>query len=256
LAIEEPLQIDLITGPQGDPQRHTWLVTMRTPGYDYELTAGLLFSEGIIDTRKDIVKMVWCNEPDQQNYNLLQVRLSPNIEWDPQKYQRNLLSQSSCGICGQQSIEHLKAIADPNFDSLKPQISSEAILSMNTTLKQAQPAFLKTGGIHAAALFNTQGELLQVREDIGRHNAVDKLVGWAILESIPNLNQQVLVLSGRSSFEVIQKSIKAHLPIVVTVGAPSSLAVHLSQAYRQTLIGFLKASEFNIYSGFERVSPE
>lgn len=250
---EEPLEIWVLTGPMSQPSARHLLTTMRTPGSDYALAAGLLYAEGMIEKAQDIVKMRWKTEPEHPLYNVLEVRLAPDIEPNWSQFQRFQTSVSSCGLCGRQNIAALKTNLTPQWQT-SWQVTSSVIYTLNQQLKEAQPAFKRTGGIHAAALFDRQGHLLGLEEDIGRHNAVDKLVGRALLEDRLPLNQCVLLSSGRSSFEVIQKSLRAHIPVVVAIGAPSSLAVELSEAYGQTLIGFLRHDRFNAYSGIERIS--
>lgn len=253
LTTEEPLEIWVLTGPVGRPSIRHLLTTMRTPGSDYALAAGLLYAEGLIEKAQDIVKMRWKTEPAQPLYNVLEVRLSPKIEPDWSQFQRFQTSVSSCGLCGRQNIEALRQSLTPQRQT-SWQVSASVIYTLNAQLRQAQSAFKRTGGIHAAALFDKQGQCLGLEEDIGRHNAIDKLVGRALLEQRLPLNESILLSSGRSSFEVIQKSLRAHIPMVAAIGAPSSLAVELSEAYGQTLIGFLRHDSFNAYCGVERIS--
>jgi len=252
---EEPLEIRLLAGPKGKPQSHPLTLTMRTPGQDYELAAGLLYAEGIIRRPDDIGKMTYCVGADKssQQYNVLQVRLNPRISPDFKNLARFSISNASCGLCGKVQIEQLQQSIYPDFSAGSPQITPQFVYSLQKRLQGQQKLFERTGGAHAAALFNTAGECLQVCEDIGRHNALDKLVGHFLLTDKLPLIQHILFLSGRASFEMVQKSLIANIPIIACVGAPSSLAIDLAQSYQQTLIGFLSDQRFNVYSGAERI---
>lgn len=252
---EEPLEIRLLTGPHGKPQHHPLTLTMRTPGQDYELAAGLLYSEGIIRRNTDIGKMTYCVGEDKssQYYNVLQVRLHPRLQPNFENLARFSISNASCGLCGKVQIEQLQETVYPDFSPQSPQISPEWLYRLQASLQGKQKLFERTGGSHAAALFNTEGECLQVCEDIGRHNALDKLIGHFLLADQLPLLQHVLFLSGRASFEMVQKAMVASIPIIVCAGAPSSLAIQLAQSSQQTLIGFLNEQRFNVYSGAERI---
>ncbi len=255
ISSEEPLEIRLLTGPKGKPQNNPLTLTMRTPGQDYELAAGLLYAEGIVRRNSDIGKMTYCVGEDKssQQYNVLQVRLHPRIQPDFDKLARFSISNASCGLCGKVQIAQLQQSIYPDFSSNSPLISPELIYNLQTGLQGQQKLFERTGGAHAAALFNTAGECLQVCEDIGRHNALDKLIGHFLLTDQLPLIQSILFLSGRASFEMVQKALIANIPIIACVGAPSSLAIQLAQTYQQTLIGFLSDQRFNVYSGAERL---
>jgi len=255
LSSEEPLEIRLVTGPQGSPSHHPLTLTMRTPGHDYELAAGLLFSEGLIQRKAEIVKMLYCVGADKetQNYNVLQVRLHPELQPNLEALTRFSPSQTSCGLCGKVQIEQLQSVMFPDFGPHSPQLSAEQIYALPEQLPGQQPIFARTGGVHAAALFDTQGQCLYVAEDVGRHNALDKLIGYFLLQDQLPLLDKILLLSGRTSYDMIQKALRASIPVVAAVGAPSSLAVELAASYDQTLIGFLKAGSFNVYSGFGRL---
>lgn len=250
---EEPFEIRLITGPLGQPEEHPFLLTMRTPGDDYALAVGLLFSEGLIQEAADIVKMVYCVGADKtrQHYNILKVRLRPGLQLDLSTQQRWGVSYSSCGLCGKTQLEQLDRHFSPVFKAL--QLSVEVLYALPERLWAAQKLFEKTGGVHAAGLFDLEGHLLAMAEDVGRHNALDKLIGHCLLQGGSRLSQSLLLLSGRPSFEMIQKALRANISIVAAVGAPSSLAIALAQRYGQTLIGFLKAESLNVYSGRERL---
>ena len=247
LATEEPLEIRLIS-----PQQ-TLAVTMRTPGHDFELAAGFLYSEGVVKQREDIQTISYCvRDNRQQDFNIVNVGLDSKLTPDLAPLQRHFFTSSSCGVCGKASIESLQIRHSPIISN-QLQVSSELIYQLPEKLAIAQGIFTATGGLHAAALFNSQGELLKVREDIGRHNALDKLIGSAFLAGELPLDNHIIMVSGRSSFEILQKSIAARVPIVCAVSAPSSLAVSLALEFNLTLIGFLRQRRFNIYSGWERI---
>ncbi|HEY9675744.1 MAG TPA: formate dehydrogenase accessory sulfurtransferase FdhD [Waterburya sp.] len=249
LATEEPLEIRL-----SSPQK-TVAVTMRTPGNDFELAAGFLYSEGVVHSRQDIERISYCVNPNvdgEQRYNIINVELRQGLSLDLPSLERHFFTTSACGVCGKASLE---ALRDRGY-SVIPQgveVPVDVIYSLPEQLQAAQAVFSKTGGLHAAALFNLQGQLLSLREDVGRHNAVDKLVGWAVFSEQFPLNQHIVMVSGRSSFEIVQKCLAAGVPIVCSVSAPSSLAVALAQEFGITLVGFLRGERFNIYTGRERL---
>ncbi|HAG85281.1 MAG TPA: formate dehydrogenase accessory sulfurtransferase FdhD [Cyanobacteria bacterium UBA12227] len=249
LATEEPLEIRLVS-----PQR-TLAITMRTPGADFELAAGFLYSEGIVNSRNDIQRISYCIDPDvdgEQRYNIVNVELREGLTFNLQPLERHFFTTSACGICGKASLEALRLRGCPIIQNdLK--VTPEVIYSLPEQLNSAQRIFSTTGGLHAAALFNTQGQLLSIREDVGRHNALDKLVGSAFLSEQLPLNNHIVLVSGRSSFEILQKCLMAGVPIVCAVSAPSSLAVALAQEFGITLIGFLRGERFNLYAGRERI---
>jgi FdhD protein len=246
LAAEEPLEIRVGDDPLS--------VTMRTPGHDRELAAGFLFSEGLIQRREQILKLQTAEPQDGTNRgNVIQVELAPEVAPDFVKMKRHFFAASSCGICGKASIDSIRSrlLAAPNPDF---RLDAEILVRMPDALRDSQDVFQRTGGLHAAALFNPQGKLLVLREDIGRHNAVDKVIGWALGEGRVPLSDSVLLVSGRGGFEIVQKSIVAGVPVVASVSAPSSLAVQLARELRLTLIGFLRGRRFVIYAGEERVA--
>jgi FdhD protein len=259
LAAEEPLEIRVGDEPLS--------VTMRTPGHDRELAAGFLFTEGLIQSRGQLTGLDFAapengsqNSPQSaaqggaKNGNVVQVEISPDAAPDMEKMRRHFFAASSCGICGKASIDAIRSrgLAAPNPDF---RLDAEILVRLPERLRSAQDVFERTGGLHAAALFNPHGELLVLREDIGRHNAVDKVIGWALLENRVPIADCVLVVSGRGGFEIVQKAIAAGLPVVASVSAPSSLAVQLARELRLTLIGFLRGRRFVIYSGEERIAP-
>ncbi len=249
LATEEPLEIRLIS-----PQK-TVAVTMRTPGADFELAAGFLYSEGVVSSREDIDRISYCVDADvdgEQRYNIVNVALREGLSVDLQPLERHFFTTSACGVCGRASLEALRSREYPVIPD-GPEVSAAVIYSLPDQLRSAQRVFSTTGGLHAAGLFDAQGTLLSVREDVGRHNALDKLVGSAILSNELPLNNRIVMVSGRSSFEILQKCLAAGVPIVCAVSAPSSLAVALAREFGITLVGFLRGERFNIYAGKERL---
>lgn len=252
VATEEPLEIRLVS-----PQK-TVAVTMRTPGADFELAAGFLYSEGVVKTRKDIQRISYCidsNIEGEQRFNIVNVELAEGLSVDLQPLERHFFTTSACGVCGKASLEALQFRECPVI-SQGPVVSVEVIYSLAEQLRNAQRIFSTTGGLHAAALFDTQGQLLSVREDVGRHNALDKLIGSALLSGELPLNHHIVMVSGRSSFEIVQKCLVAGVPIVCAVSAPSSLAVMLAREFNITLVGFLRGERFNVYAGRERIHLE
>jgi len=245
LAVEEPLEIRI--------GEHPLSVTMRTPGHDLELAAGFLFTEGLVQRRGQILKLQTASPESALNSgNIVQVELTPDAMPDFDKMRRHFFAASSCGICGKASIDSVRSRLlqppNPNF-----RLAPKVLLRMPDALRSSQDVFERTGGLHAAALFDAGGTLLALREDIGRHNAVDKLIGWALREGRLPLAESVLLVSGRGGFEIIQKAIVAGVPVVASVSAPSSLAVQLARELRLTLIGFLRGRRFVIYAGEDRL---
>jgi FdhD protein len=254
LATEEPMEIRLLTGER----RQTVAVTMRTPGADFELAAGFLYGEGIISSREEIQKISYCVDVDadaEQRYNIVNVELRGNREYDLRSLERHFYTTSACGVCGKASLEQLELRGCPVVGP-GPEVSAETIYALPGKLREAQGLFEATGGLHAAALFDSIGNLLALREDVGRHNATDKLVGWALLEERLPLSENVVMVSGRSSFEILQKCLTAGVPVVCAVSAPSSLAVDVAREFGLTLVGFLRGGRFNTYAGFDRIRIE
>ena len=250
LATEEPLEIRLVS-----PQK-TVAVTMRTPGADFELAAGFLYSEGVVNSREDIDRISYCVDADvdgEQRYNIVNVALREGLSVDLQPLERDFFTTSACGVCGKASLEALRSREYPVIPN-GPEVSAAVIYSLPDQLRSAQRVFSTTGGLHAAGLFDAQGNLLSLREDVGRHNAVDKLVGSAVLSDQLPLNNHIVMVSGRSSFEILQKCLAAGVPIICAVSAPSSLAVALAKEFGITLVGFLRGERFNVYSGKERLA--
>lgn len=246
LVTEEPLEIRLGHGPLDARVEFRLSVTMRTPGNDEELALGFLFTEGLIDDPRQVVRVAYCEDvrPEERG-NVVRVELRPEVVVDPARWQRNFYTTSSCGVCGKSSIEAvhaqcLRPLGPP------PDVDAAIILGLPDRMRAAQTVFKHTGGIHAAALFSANGELLLLREDVGRHNAVDKLVG-ATLDG-PSRSDTILVVSGRAGFELVQKCIVAGIPVMVAVGAPSSLAVQLARESGLQLFGFVRDGRCNRYA--------
>ena len=246
VAREEPLEIRV--------KGESVVVTMRTPGHDEELAIGFLLSEGVINNSSDVLEIAYCQQGEASLHrNILNVFLSPEVEINLDRLKRNVYASSSCGLCGKASIESLQNIFEP-LNKIETVISVDKILTLAQKLRAKQSTFDKTGGLHAAGIFDRNGELLVLREDIGRHNAVDKILGHLFLKNRMPLEDCVLMVSGRASFEIIQKSLAGRVGIICAVSAPSSLAVDMSKESGQTLIGFLRERKFNVYSHKERIS--
>ncbi len=242
LAREEPLEIRV--------KGRSIAVTMRTPGLDRELVAGFLLTEGVINKRSDVIEIAPCRGSDDPE-NVLNVFLSPSIKIDFSRLTRHVFASSSCGVCGKASIEAVHQQFDPIQNERK---TRAAVLSkLPEKMRRAQKTFAITGGLHAAALFTLRGKLLFLAEDVGRHNAVDKVIGWALLNGKTPLSDALLMVSGRASFEIMQKSLAAGIPIVAAVSAPSDLAAQFAAESGQTLVGFLRGNSMNIYAGEQRV---
>lgn len=241
VAVEEPLEIRLAYQMQGRRVVKPISITMRTPGADADLAAGFLVGEGLVRSREEILS-VETPEPNQ-----VVVELRNGAEVEIERLQRNFYATSSCGICGRASLDALSPHI-PVLPAAPFPLDPALIAELPQRAASAQDAFAMTGGLHAAALFSQQGECLRVREDVGRHNALDKLTGSYLLEGRLPLTKRLLLLSGRASFELMQKAILAGIPVIVAVGAPSSLAIDLARRHGRTLIGFLRGSRFNIYS--------
>ncbi|BAY93611.1 MULTISPECIES: formate dehydrogenase accessory sulfurtransferase FdhD [unclassified Tolypothrix] len=249
LTAEEPLEIRLLS-----PNR-TLAITMRTPGADFELAAGFLYSEGAIGCKQDIQRISYCVDESidgEQRYNIVNVELRSGLIADLQPLERHFYTNSACGVCGKASLEALK-LRDYPVISSEIRIKPEIIYSLPDKLRSAQGIFRATGGLHAAALFDLQGQLLNLQEDVGRHNTLDKLIGTALLSNELPFNNHIVMVSGRSSFEILQKSVAAGVPIVCSVSAPSHLAVSVAEEFGITLIGFLRGQKFNVYTGWERI---
>jgi FdhD protein len=255
VAVEEPMEIRLRTQTPGEAaQTHQVAVTMRTPGDDFELAAGFLFSEGLVGGREDIHRLTYCTGPETQEYNVVEVSLRSGAEFDPSLLNRNFYTTSSCGVCGKASLEAVEVRGCPVFpDQVGPRVPADVLVRLPDTLREGQGTFQRTGGLHAAALVDGDGTFRILREDVGRHNAVDKVVGHELLEGRVPAEEALLLVSGRASFEILQKALAAGIPMVAAVGAPSSLAVDLARQFGMTLVGFLHADGFNVYAGGQRV---
>lgn len=248
LAVEEPLEVRL--GHDGGGRRaHVPVsITMRTPGHDDELAVGFLYTEGIVVAREQVVAVRACGAG-----NVLRVDLAAGVSVDLARLERHFYTSSSCGVCGKASLEAVQVCARHRLAEGLPVVDGEVIYHLPEVLRGAQTVFDCTGGLHAAALFNTKGELLCLREDVGRHNALDKLIGAQFLAGRTPLSDSVLLVSGRASFELVQKALVAGIPILAAVGAPSSLAVNLARKHGLTVIGFVRPDRFNLYNGTERI---
>ena len=248
---EEPLELRLIAG--GVTQ--TLAVTMRTPGNDFELAAGFVVSEGIVKQRDELAAVSYCIDPEidvEQRYNIVNIELTSAQMPDASRFERHFTMNSSCGVCGRANLDALRdAGITPVSDDTN--LSRSVLYSLPDRMREAQRVFAATGGLHAAALFRPDGKLVALREDIGRHNAVDKLTGWSLMENAFPLSGHILMVSGRASYEILQKAAVARIPIIVAVSAPSSLAVDLARTFNITLAGFTRGTRTNVYSACERI---
>ena len=254
LAVEEPLEIRVDHGQPGAMIRKTTAVTMRTPGHDVELAAGYLFTEGIIRDRADIARIGCCGPgggtgPD----NRLRVELAHGLEIDTSRLERSPYVSSACGACGKASLDALRTKRRWPLPPNTPMVSGDLLRKLPAALRRAQSTFELTGGLHASALFDVDGQLELLREDVGRHNALDKVIGTQLLRGALPLHERILIVSGRVSFELVEKALVAGVPVLAAIGAPSSLAVETAREAGMTLIGFLNAQRFNVYCGAQRV---
>lgn len=244
LAREEPLEIRV--------RGQSVAVTMRTPGHDAELAAGFLLTEGLVTRRADILEIAHCQQGEAAHLgNTLNVFLAPSVNVDFAQLTRHVFASSSCGLCGKATIESVHQHFPPVESTLR--VTAVTLLGLPQLLAARQTTFAQTGGLHAAALFTAAGELLVLREDVGRHNAVDKVLGWALLHAPFPPEMHILLVSGRASFEIMQKALAARVPVVAAVSAPSSLAVEFARRSGQTLVGFLRGNGMNLYAGESRV---
>ncbi|HVL89064.1 MAG TPA: formate dehydrogenase accessory sulfurtransferase FdhD [Actinomycetota bacterium] len=250
VATEEPLEIRV--AHRG--REHQVAVTMRTPGHDFELAAGFLLGEGMVRERRHVGKVTYCaSGPPEQLYNLVTVELANAAPFDADAMRRNMFTSSSCGVCGKASIEAVRSGVPVTLPA-GPVVDAATLLSLPDTLRTKQKVFERTGGLHAAGLFDAQGTPLLVREDVGRHNAVDKVAGALLLAGGIPAGERILQVSGRASFEIVQKAAMAGIPIVAAVSAPSSLAVELADETGMTLIGFSRESTLGVYTRPERIA--
>lgn len=254
LAAEEPLEIVLSAGGE----QRTVAITMRTPGNDYELTAGFLFAEGIIATKRDIDTITYCvSDGVEQTYNQLRISLSAH-HWrgalsELPQLDRHFFTSSACGICGTTVLDDLSTRFVPLADDVWS-IDAATLVALPNALRAEQSLFAQTGGLHAAALFDRDGALLAVREDVGRHNAFDKLVGWGLLNGHLPFRERAVLVSGRASYELLQKCLASEAPLLAAVSAPSSLAADVAARFNITLVGFLREQRFNLYTGAKRIA--
>ncbi len=244
VACEEPLEIRV--------EGNSVAIVMRTPGNDEELTAGFLLSEGIVSDRRDIFEISQCPSQAGQQGNVIDVLLTDSSRLDLAALTRNVFTSSSCGICGKATIESVFQRFPPVTGDFR--VAAELILTFPQTLRAAQATFERTGGLHASALIDASGEMSVLREDVGRHNALDKVIGYALMNDLLPLSEHSLMLSGRISFELVQKALSAGIPVVVGISAPSSLAVEFARESGQALVGFLRGTSMNIYAGSGRIS--
>ncbi|MDP9408701.1 MAG: formate dehydrogenase accessory sulfurtransferase FdhD [Actinomycetota bacterium] len=247
LAVEEPLEVRVGGRPIA--------VTMRTPGDDLDLATGFLLTEGLIPRADAVARAIWCASPGEENtYNVLDVTLAPGVVLPELSLDRSFYTTSSCGVCGKASIDAIRTRSPYDVAGDDTRVDPAVLAELPDRLRAAQRVFDRTGGLHAAGLFTADGELLCLREDVGRHNAVDKVVGWAGREGRLPLTGCVLLVSGRASFELAQKAVVAGIPVLAAVSAPSSLAVELAAESGATLVGFLRGTTMNVYTGAERVT--
>lgn len=249
VATEEPLEIRVdVLGPG----ERSLAVTMRTPGNDFELAVGFLASEGVVRSREDVREVRYCVGPAEQLFNVVTVALRSGARFDPERLARNFYTTSSCGVCGKASLEALEMQQCPALPE-GPIVDGDALASLPDALRGRQRVFQRTGGLHAAGLFDAAGTLEMLREDVGRHNAVDKIAGALVMEGRHPAGEKVLVVSGRASYEIMQKALMAGIPFVAAVGAPSSLAVATAEEFGMTLAGFVREGGFNVYAGPSRI---
>jgi FdhD protein len=253
LAQEEPLEIRLLWEQDGQLVRKSIAITMRTPDDDFELAAGFLYGEGIITSRDDLLDVAYCmDEGELQTFNIVTVTLRPGLVFDLSRLERHFYTTSSCGVCGKAALDALE-LQGCEVLAPGPSVDAAVIQGLPETLRRAQAVFEQTGGLHAAGLFDFGGSLICLHEDVGRHNALDKVIGAQLLTGRNRLDDCLLLLSGRASFELLQKALAARIPLVAAVGAPSSLAVQLAESFNVTLTGFVRADGFNVYAGEGRI---
>jgi len=256
VAVEEPLEIRVLLPHSGGIACHPVSVTMRTPGHDFELATGFLFTEGVLPGPEVVEDVSYAEESrTAERGNVVTVRLRPGTPFDPARLSRNVYTTSSCGVCGKTSLDMVRAacMQPPGGDFV---VDPALLHALPGRLQESQDVFRRTGGLHATALFDPQGTLLLLREDVGRHNAMDKVIGAALAAGSIPLSNSIALLSGRISFELVQKAVVAGIPFLAAVGAPTSLALDLAREFGVTLVGFLRERRCNLYSGEERVRLE
>ncbi|MER5391295.1 formate dehydrogenase accessory sulfurtransferase FdhD [Saccharopolyspora sp. NPDC002686] len=251
LAVEEPLEIRVGGRPL--------TITMRTPGNDFDLAVGFLVSEGVVHAAEDVLAIRYCagaTSDGSNTYNVVDVALAPGVPLPDASLERNFYTTSSCGLCGKASLDAVRTTTTWTIDEDSPRVDLETLTALPNRLREAQRVFDSTGGLHAAGLFTADGQLSCLREDVGRHNAVDKVIGEALRADRLPLRDSILMVSGRASFELVQKAVMAGIPMLAAVSAPSSLAVDLAEESGLTLVGFLRGTSMNVYTGAERVRAE
>ncbi|MFQ5947002.1 MAG: formate dehydrogenase accessory sulfurtransferase FdhD [Anaerolineae bacterium] len=254
VAVEEPMEIQVVETRNGHEHAHSLSVTMRTPGDDFALAAGFLFAEGILQDPQDFWRIEYCvPEEHDQEFNIVSVVLKESVALDLSRTIRSFYTTSACGVCGKATLDAVKVRDPPPLPPDRPQVPESLLPSWPKALRGEQDVFDRTGGLHAAALFSEDGTLLSVHEDVGRHNAVDKLVGTQFMAGRLPRHDCAMLVSGRASFEILQKALAAGIPFIAAVGAPSSLAVDLATEFGMTLVGFLRGDRFNVYTGSQRI---
>ncbi len=254
VAVEEPLEIQVVETREGREHAHSLSVTMRTPGNDFELVAGFLFAEDVVHNLDDFWRIEYCVPEDApQEFNIVSVVLKESVPLDLSRTLRSFYTTSACGVCGKATLDAVKVRDPPPLPQDRPRISAAQLETWPGMLRRKQSLFESTGGLHAAALFDAGDTLRSLREDVGRHNAVDKVIGERFLAGALPLRDHALMVSGRTSFEILQKALAAGIPFVAAVGAPSSLAVDLAEKFGLTLVGFLRGDSFNVYAGSHRI---
>lgn len=253
VAVEEPLEIRIVAEFDGARTSRSFSITMRSPGHDYELAAGFLLAEGIVTRRGDIWRISRCQESAPDHSNIVEVHLEPGATVDLEQLGRNVYVHASCGVCGKESIEALRRLGGkaPEGDLV---VDAQVVRDLPEKLLEAQDVFSRTGGLHACGAFSGEGASLLVREDVGRHNAVDKVVGRLLMDDRLPGRDIVFVVSGRTSFELVHKTMAAGVSILVAVGAPSSLAIETAREFGMTLVGFVRKDRFNVYCGRRRIA--
>ncbi len=251
IATEEPLEIRIVFEQHGKTIDRSISITMRTPGNDLELAIGFLFTESIVESYNQIKSIAPAS--NRPSCNVVRIQLKPDTTFDPELLQRNFYTTSSCGVCAKSSLEALRVSGVKKLDPDTLRVSPTIIQKLPQRLRNAQSVFSSTGGLHAAGRFDIEGNLLEIREDVGRHNAVDKLIGERFNVGQLPITGEILMVSGRTSFEIVQKTLRSGASILAAVSAPSSLAVQLAEEFGLTLLGFIRGNRFNIYSGQERI---
>lgn len=254
VAAEEPLEIRVVESGDGGERDQALAVTMRTPGHDFELAAGFLFTEGLLRSRRELDRIEHGRpRAVEEEGNVVRVVLARGVSVDVSRTVRSFYTTSSCGVCGKTSLDAIWGRSPPPIPKDSPVLGSKTLAAMPDILRGEQAVFEQTGGLHASGLFRADGGIVSLREDVGRHNAVDKVVGERFLADGLPLHEHILLVSGRASFEIVQKAVMAGIPFLAAVGAPSSLAVEAAREFGMTLVGFLRGASFNVYAGPERI---